>query len=596
MPQFPDSLDCFKTIRGWIDSCCSNHDKCERRTRFPLPKRVIDVGPSDGTRQPFLYETNGEEGCWITLSYQWGETSLNTVITTLDSLTERKSGMALKDMPLTLKDAVTVARNLEVRYLWIDSVCIIQDSKEDLKEQLAQMADIYRHSICTIAAAYADNCQSGFLHPRSFLPVYPVTNAPFINPVKTSYVIPSTGATGDLWIRPPLQPYKFIMQRFGRFAINGWNRLQNRGWVLQETLLAPRTLHYSKEQIFWQCRTCAFAEGDVDKVEFNYWPYFEWQNDKSLLSTAGPDWNQMIRRSPDRWIPDEEYYSIHSNWLRLVNDFASRQLTHRSDLLPAVSAAANEFRRLTDDQYLAGIWKGDLGRGLLWDASGTTEAPTYRAPSWSWASREVTEVEDAHTRWARRVTPNMSFPTEPSWRPYDLIYESLTVGLPEERQLRLLGQSSSSYPMDKFGSTVVESITISAECLIRKAKDAVTSFRLDSSEWSPPPQKTRDVACGTDDDDAGSPTLTISSPCATVEEEDALTLVLTAHLKNYQADYRRAVTPRKDAAPRYWCIVLKYGSFGPDLRLGYKRVGRASFLETSTLMNAGWTRQTMTIF
>ena len=598
MPKSPDAPECFEVARRWIDECCSSHASCERQRVFPLPKRVIDVGPPDGSRDPFLWETGGEEGVWIALSYQWGDRRKNNVLTTVSSLEDRMNGMPFHDLPATFRDAVAVTRGLGVQYLWIDSICIIQDSDEDKAEQLAQMADIYRHSLCTVAASWADDCESGILHPRTFLP-YGMSRAPFLKPVKTSYIIPSTGDKGDLWLRPALQPYKFIMQKFGSLAREGWNRLQHRGWVLQETVLSPRTLHYTREQTFWQCRACAFGEGDADIVEFNYWPWYEWQNDKTLLSASTPDRAAMLSRSPDGWIPDEVYYSMHSNWLRLVNEYAGRVLSEPSDMLPAISAAAREFIRLTSDQYVAGIWEGDLARGLLWDSEDTVAAAGFRAPSWSWASRNVQVEEDANARWLARVTSRPVFPTKQAWTPYRMIHDSLIIHLPEEKRVRLLGHAASDRSFDMYGSIVAQSITISAMCLVRKAKPGVGHVHLDKPASAAREGTNRDMGVGTDDtdDEESPPSETASEPSdGPVGDEEDLTFVMMAHLKDYQADYRWAIVPRKDPRPQYWCLILRCGPFGPGGRLAFKRVGRTSFFEESGLQNADWVRKELTIY
>jgi hypothetical protein len=317
------------------------------------------VGPSDGSEEPYLYESVGEEGTWITLSYQWGNEK-NLMTTTKASLEERKKCMPFQHLPTTLQDAVIATRNLNVRYLWIDSVSIIQDCNDDWAQQSSEMAEIYSHSLVTIAASEAESCQSGFLGPRKLFPEFLVANPGVpANAIKTRYIIPSQKTAGDLWIEPPLQPYKLAMQRYRRTLYQRRNPLQRRGWVLQETLLSPRTLHYSTEQIFWQCRTCAFVEGDAETVEFNFWPWYDWQNEKTFLSVAGIDMASMQRRSPDGWLPNEEYYSIHTNWLRIVNEYTTRKLTYSSDTLPACSGIASRFYQLTNDQYLAGIWSGD---------------------------------------------------------------------------------------------------------------------------------------------------------------------------------------------------------------------------------------------
>jgi hypothetical protein len=108
------------------------HEQCAFKKSARLPKRVIDITASDGSTIPFLRESKGKEAPYIALSYCWG--TLPTVTTTSSTIQERINGMALESLPQTYIDAVKICRKLGIRYLWIDALCIVQDSIEDWKE------------------------------------------------------------------------------------------------------------------------------------------------------------------------------------------------------------------------------------------------------------------------------------------------------------------------------------------------------------------------------------------------------------------------------------------------------------------------------
>ncbi|KAG4440784.1 hypothetical protein IFR05_003712 [Cadophora sp. M221] len=395
------------------------------------------------------------------------------------------------------------------------------------------MADIYRRSLCTIAASDASDSQSGFLHPRKILPEFLISaNASSKDSIKTSYVVPSLGLKGDLWIRKPLQPYKYVMQRFGKFSHLGLNKLQHRGWVLQEMLLSPRTLHYTKEQIFWQCRTHALAEGDTEPAEFNYWPWYEWHNDKTFLSMKSPDWVDIKNRSPDGWVPPEEYYSPHTNWLRMVNDYTTRKITNPSDRIPAISGVAAEFHRVTEDQYLAGIWAGDLARGLLWDDQ---VVPTSR------------------------------------WRPYLGIAEAITSESSLAEKIFLITYTKTCKTSNEFGSIVKASITINAPCLVRKTKKAGEISKVGSGEGEAEPSKARDVGVQT------PPSISMdkfsTSEAINIKDEE-ITHMLVAHLIDYQANFKLTTIIRNDPKPYYWALILSRERVEPGGTAEcYRRVG-----------------------
>jgi hypothetical protein len=285
----PNSPQCYSFIRAWLNNCSEAHADCPGLEGAPLPKRVINVGSREPLQEPYLYESEGEIGTWITLSHRWG----GAIGTTLTGNTRAEMLRAIKltSLPRTFHDTIIVARNLGVSYVWIDALCIVQDSKPDWAQESADMSRIYRSSLFTIAASNAPNSHSGFLSQRSpEIPIILDGSGAFgplwkdEDPLEicTTIVSPSRNITGTIHIRRPLQPYKFIMEQ--GVKSHSTNQLQSRGWVLQETILSPRTIHYCKEQMFWQCRTCAFGEGDMENVEFNYWPSYDFQNNKTLLT------------------------------------------------------------------------------------------------------------------------------------------------------------------------------------------------------------------------------------------------------------------------------------------------------------------------
>jgi hypothetical protein len=117
---------CFAIASQWLQNCLDAHDECPKQLS-PLPSRVIDVGNNE--RDPFLHISQGECGPWLALSHCWGlEQSFTTTSSTLDFFTK---GILMSDLPQTFKDAIWITRRLGYQYIWIDSLCIIQDSAED---------------------------------------------------------------------------------------------------------------------------------------------------------------------------------------------------------------------------------------------------------------------------------------------------------------------------------------------------------------------------------------------------------------------------------------------------------------------------------
>lgn len=145
----------------WLKTCTESHDQCKelRKNTVPLPSRVIDVGPPDGSQHPRLLESRDQIGEYVALSHCWGTAQVLT--TTQRSMEKRLARIPLLTMPKTFRDAVRVVRMLEFRYLWIDSLCIIQDSDDDWAAEADQMGTVYQNATLTIAAVGATSASSG---------------------------------------------------------------------------------------------------------------------------------------------------------------------------------------------------------------------------------------------------------------------------------------------------------------------------------------------------------------------------------------------------------------------------------------------------
>jgi hypothetical protein len=164
MPYIAHSSDndrCFDLIASWLENCRSEHD-CPRNDASTLPTRVIDV--DDETTTPLLLQTNGQKGGYVAISYVWGATSKG--ITLEANFAERLIGMPLDSLCKTHQDAITITRRLGFKYLWIDALCIIQDSRDYWEKEAAQMFDIYRRSVLTLAATSSNGGDEGIFLKR----------------------------------------------------------------------------------------------------------------------------------------------------------------------------------------------------------------------------------------------------------------------------------------------------------------------------------------------------------------------------------------------------------------------------------------------
>jgi hypothetical protein len=366
----PSSDECLAVASEWLKTCSTTHKKCPKpKARHPLPTRVIDVGPPDGSEKPFVFVSNGQPGVWAALSYCWGGNS--SFVLKQDAARLYRREIPLQDYPETIRDAIVVTRKLNIRFLWVDALCIIQDSADDWESEAARMTHVYKNALVTIAAAQSPTSFHGILNKRPSLGL--------------NCKVPWGRNRGEhVFLRAGTQLWDDALRS---------STLDTRGWTLQEALLAPRTVSFGQQKMFWECATYEAQEGGrITKPAHIY-------RSKSLLQ-------DMFRSKSSSTIinrfwslvgqPSTKTVDAHTRWLGIVGEYTSRRLTNDMDILPALSGLAGEFHRFTGDRYLAGLWEKDLIHSLMWtcylpqadDRREDPHKPTqaYRAPSWSWAS------------------------------------------------------------------------------------------------------------------------------------------------------------------------------------------------------------------
>jgi hypothetical protein len=167
---------------------------------------------------------------YVALSHCWGpRRELHFGKTVADNYLARQTVIDSGDLPQNFQDAVDVARGLEVRYLWIDSICIIQHDNEDWKRESVRMEQVYSNAKCVLAASSAGSTTDGFLRhtrkPREFVTL--------------------TGPSGTK---------SYVCENIDNFKQDVEESvLSKRGWVLQERVLARRTIHFAAAQTYFEC-------------------------------------------------------------------------------------------------------------------------------------------------------------------------------------------------------------------------------------------------------------------------------------------------------------------------------------------------------
>ena len=340
-----------------METCRREHALCSWTDDHPLPSRVIDVGSNLRQDDPFLLIANGQRGSWATLSHCWGgELPIRTTVGTLEA---RRKAISTDELPPTFRDAIKVTRKLGLRYLWIDSLCIIQDCREDWTRESIKMHEIYSKAAVNISASSTRDAKEGIFSCSDekrqkpaliTLPCYSL----------------SQRLTGLVSIR--VRPKYYLYDQ----PLHSW------AWVLQESILSPRRLDYASEQIHWTCRTSTFSEG---------LPHLDDEIDH--LVTGGRNLFRIPVKKYDAY-PDMEFPGLQTPmgwWYATLSWYQRRNISVHNDLLPAIAGAAKIIGQCSGYHYKAGLWLEDIHRGLLWISFDSTTRPHgTSASTWSWAS------------------------------------------------------------------------------------------------------------------------------------------------------------------------------------------------------------------
>ncbi|KAF2726773.1 HET-domain-containing protein [Polyplosphaeria fusca] len=213
-----------------MQQCEANHQDCHQTSPLQAPTRLIEVSSIGEPLAARLHVSAQNSGNYLALSYCWGGPQRHALIGS--KVSEYCISLPYSELPNTILDSFEVTRQLKYRYIWIDSLCMIQDDREDMLRELPKMNLIYRNADQTISVACASSCDEGFLKSRH----------------NGLYRVPL----------PRLQP------------------INERAWTLQESLLARRLLIFPGSGVYWKCDTICQSDtsSKPQSWEFQSHEYF----------------------------------------------------------------------------------------------------------------------------------------------------------------------------------------------------------------------------------------------------------------------------------------------------------------------------------
>ena len=337
--------------------CMKSHAHCRSDTEQSkkIPARLIEINFTNQTPTLRIIETKGqlpEKRDYMTLSYCWGNAQFPTLQTKDEQ--QLKNGFTFETLPKVFQDAIHIAGWFQINYLWIDSLCILQDSHNDWISESCKMRDIYRGSFLTIAATGATDPYKGCFRDR---------NPSLVEPIKFS-------------ISKETLEYRTIFDRKEMERGIYESPLSKRAWALQERLLSPRVLHFGENQMIWDCNEMSACENCPGGAQPLVRPFLS-STDECQFMTEHKDFLQNV-------------------WSPIVESYSKGGLTKFSDKCFALSGIADEAQSRFGGTYIAGLWRENFEVQLLWythhsrnhvtTAASYKRPTTYVAPSWSWLS------------------------------------------------------------------------------------------------------------------------------------------------------------------------------------------------------------------
>lgn len=358
--EFDPEKSQYALIGSWLNICDKHEPKC---TEVYEPRRfedlrnqtwfgVIDVVQMKLCSLPQL--SGWDEFCYVALSYVWGRPTGLDHRTLRANVSQRTypGGIEERRLPKTIRQAIQLTRDLGLRYIWIDSLCIVQDSYSSFKLNAEKMDLIYRNAHLTICAADGDGAGEGLSALDPLKAEKPI--AQYVEGIKLQVSRPSESVIRD----------------------SVWNQ---RGWTFQERILSPRCLVFVKGRFYFQCRKSNMSQ-DIYPDPTGNGLSMDWMN-SPLRTLSG------LKTRPI-WL-----------YMTCVSLYTGRHLTNAEDILPAFEGVAGLMRtRMHGDLagFLYGLPPSHFDLALLWEPlsaqkrrqpskNGRYGQVDTELPSWSWA-------------------------------------------------------------------------------------------------------------------------------------------------------------------------------------------------------------------
>lgn len=389
--------------KNWINICLQEHAECKRFQENTVsseerPTRVIEIlGDSSVVLRCNMSKEHYD---YLALSHMWGTNHKDQIRLIEKRLAEFQRSIPWQELPYIYLEAIYITRQLGYRYLWIDSLCIVQDSNDDWTHEARRMAIVYGNCVCNVAYLFPPGTSPPPRDdPRLWNPCIVRSATPEQPGVYIRHLV-------DTWRQAfPDEHQDWLVQRHWPLFL--------RAWTFQEYLLSPRTLLYGHKNLMFQCSRLFYDEmlGPIASTnnatsaqqgrDLSKTRYFSFMLPK--LSIDGT--TELSSQASLRFMLD---------YTSLVAEYRARILSFHTDRIMAFAGIASAFQSLSSLAYLAGLWWEYLPLQLLWFVeqkpaalvrgqypetfkrgdevkytSDVVEVEVDEAPSWSWFAAPI---------------------------------------------------------------------------------------------------------------------------------------------------------------------------------------------------------------
>ncbi|KAI1768047.1 heterokaryon incompatibility protein-domain-containing protein [Hypoxylon sp. FL1150] len=378
LPNTTDSEESLAQVQEWLRDCTAAHSHCGPGAASELPTRILDVGGQGGTGKVRLVaadEISTKFARYVCLSHCWGGEMAETAMLTTKTLNSLKGGILVETLPRVYQDAVHITKRLGIQYLWIDSMCILQDDDSDWDRESTSMASVYQGAFITIGATCSRSSNEGFIR---------LSNSTYASTLASSKCRTVGGQLFNLYVRQ-------IVPHFTNEDVIA-HPLLERAWVYQERLLSPRFLHFAREELVWEC----YEDTTCQCLSLPY----------RISDFASHPWHPETKRIYSKGIHSGQAQALAACWRNVVTDYHGLTLSFEKDRLRAVAGIADQISSVGADhdpggpslgRYIEGLWENSILEDLCWalwnpfrrwnlSSQEKGRQVKWHAQTWSWAS------------------------------------------------------------------------------------------------------------------------------------------------------------------------------------------------------------------